>query len=339
MTHVMRVTNVNRALDEALWHLKISGKEEQSRNGPVLVAPGPVLTEYTRPWERVLFCQQRNANPFFHLMESLWMLAGRNDLAFVSKFNFGMKQYSDDGGVTQPAAYGHRWRTHFKYDQLAYLIELLKKGPNTRRAVLGMWDAAHDLRFSFDSADLPCNTHAYVDLRGGKLNLAVMCRSNDALWGAYGANAVHFTFLQEWLAAAVGVPMGIFYQYSYNLHIYNSACGGVKPQDLAEKWVMQDEYAAGCDTQELVAMDEDADLFLLRCENFCRAPNDVPMYQGSDFLVDVAKPMWDSWEAYKNYDKDTSLEAANEITAEDWSLACVQWLHRAWGRRDAKSAD
>jgi hypothetical protein len=54
------------------------------------------------------------------------------------------------------------------------------------------------------------------------LDLTVCCRSNDAIWGAHGANAVHFSVLQEYLAARIGVGVGTMYQWSNNYHAYES---------------------------------------------------------------------------------------------------------------------
>jgi hypothetical protein len=51
-------------------------KPQGSRAGDVLVAPHPVMSVTSIPTERVLFDPARDANPFFHLFESLWMLAG-----------------------------------------------------------------------------------------------------------------------------------------------------------------------------------------------------------------------------------------------------------------------
>ena len=44
---IITTRNVNQALPDALWHLHVAGERETSRNGAVLVAPGPVIT--TRP--------------------------------------------------------------------------------------------------------------------------------------------------------------------------------------------------------------------------------------------------------------------------------------------------
>ena len=84
-------TFYTRGVSEALFlgvqALKEEHIEVETRNGTALEFPTPVCTTYTHPLERVLFYPERDANPFFHLMESFWMLAGRNDVEWISKFN------------------------------------------------------------------------------------------------------------------------------------------------------------------------------------------------------------------------------------------------------------
>ena len=171
----LNVRNVNHAFSEIFWLMKsLSLTPEKTRNGVALVLPEPVLTTYRYPCERVLFNKTRDANPIFHLMESIWMLAGRNDVAFLQQFNKRMVEFSDDG-KTFNAAYGHRWRKHFKYDQIEEVIKMLQKEPNSRQAVIQMWDVDD---VNKKTKDKPCNTQIVFDLRNTKLNMTVFNRSN-----------------------------------------------------------------------------------------------------------------------------------------------------------------
>lgn len=232
---VLNVRNVHQALPLGLRLLSQEGVERDSRNGRVRVAPYPVTTVYERPCERVLFWWKRDANPFFHLYESLWMLAGRNDVGGVAKYAKNMASFSDDRR-TFHGAYGYRWRQHFgtnqRYesgigeyeewkplDQLSVIARALKRNPEDRRCVLEMWDAPRDLGRT--GKDFPCNlTATFQRDPEGKLDLAVFCRSNDIIWGAYGANAVHFSFLLEYMALWIGCPVGVYRQVSVNWHGY-----------------------------------------------------------------------------------------------------------------------
>ena len=73
---VIHARNVNDAVVKGAELLKAGGLTQDSRAGGTLEYPEPVCTVYERPLERVLFDAIRDANPFFHLMEALWMLAG-----------------------------------------------------------------------------------------------------------------------------------------------------------------------------------------------------------------------------------------------------------------------
>lgn len=218
LMYVLEVRNVHEALPLGIQLLREFGIRRDSRNGPVLVMPVPVTTVYKRPWERVIFWPERDANPFLHLYEALWMLAGRNDVAPLIRYSKQMKEYSDDG-LTLHGAYGHRWRQAFGRDQLQDIAMMLYKDPNDRRAVLQMWDCRLDL--NRQGKDVPCNDTATFQINSeGKLELTIFCRSNDIIWGAYGANAVHFSMLQEYMASWIGVDIGPYRQISVNYHAY-----------------------------------------------------------------------------------------------------------------------
>src|SRR5688572_28116409 len=244
---VLEVRNVHHALQVGMPLLADEGIRGTSRNGPVIAVPYPVTTIYHSPLERVLFWPQRDANPFFHLYESLWMLGGRNDLAPLTRYVKTFAQFSDDG-ETLWGAYGFRWRKWFGVDQLEEVIQRLRKDPNDRRAVIGMWDPKMDLTRA--GKDLPCNMMISVQVVRGRLDITVFCRSNDIIWGAYGANAVHFSFLQEYLAVRIGVPVGIYYQVSVNWHAYPQVFDPLYAEFKAEapKWVNNPYFMGGVRT-------------------------------------------------------------------------------------------
>ena len=329
MTVSIEVRNVNVALSEGLRHLYWAGVAEPSRNGPVLVAPGPVVTEYQRPLERVLFSPKRDANPFFHLMESLWMLAGRNDLAWPRHFNSRFGEYSDDG-VTVPAAYGHRWRSYFGFDQLHAVIDELKRSPEGRRAVLAIHSADDLSRLAGGTKDMPCNGLVYFDRRFDALNMTVCCRSNDILWGAYGANAVHFSILQEFMASAVGVRVGVYRQFSNNYHLYTDVVPRTTMLALADECELTDHYRDWVRPYPLVSTDFhtwEHDL-----DNFMAEPLSEVDYE-DPFFTDVAAPMYYVWNERKEK-IGTGMTAIKSIRATDWRRACLEWV----ARREAKVA-
>lgn len=371
------------------------GVREETRNGPALVVPHPVMTVYERPMERVLLDPVRDANPFFHLMESIWMLAGRNDVASIGRFLGTLKKYSDDGEIYH-GAYGHRWRAHFDrsdptlrmgpLDQLARIVDLLRANPGDRRIVLGMWDPTWDL--GRQGADFPCNTQIYFRTRQHSetlgivtpdpasglgrgtlsavttyLDMTICNRSNDAVWGAYGANAVHMSVLQEFVAAACGFSMGHMYQLSNNLHGYMDTLDRVGEPCWPVTWAKggsQYKYARSVPLAEYIDRQQDeyaaretraTPLFLPSSETpVAELLRQVgAFWDGSDsvgrpgdlrtLFTDIGLStlimMREAHRAHKNKESRRALSLAQEIPGADWSRACVEWLERRYATRDA----
>jgi thymidylate synthase len=335
---VIHARNVNEALLLGLLALKEEGVDRDSRNGPVTLFPGPVTTLYTKPQERVVFYPERDANPFFHFMESLWMLAGRRDVFWVSQFAANITNYTDDG-VNFHGAYGYRWRNHFletnpgdqQYgpgviDQLGTIANLLRNNPDDRRVVLQMWDTQADL--GLEGKDFPCNLMATFRINPyGKLDMTVFNRSNDMIWGAYGANAVHFSVLQEVMAAWIGVPIGHYWQVSTNFHGYHATLE--KHKELLRLSAGFDDYTLGY-VEPSPIVNTAIDIWFQDLQMFM---DEGPVMGFQDpFFKKTASPMWNAWFAWKDKDNPNRVEKAiglaKTIQASDWRKACVEWLER-----------
>lgn len=311
---------VNEAFYIGVERIKVCGIWTQTRNGNALEFPCPVTIVYNQPKERVIFYPQRDANPFFHLMEALWMLAGHNDVVWISKFNGRMNNYSDDGR-TFHGAYGYRWRNWFENDQLKIIIHRLKNYPNDRRSVLTMWDPDSDLVMTNDGKDYPCNTQIYFSLRAGKLEMSVMQRSGDMIWGTMGANAVHMSYLQEYVAAMVGVNVGVYNQFTHNLHVYE------EPFKKLDGMVADyDPYVHLARPQPLIddrnSFDEELNFFMKHRVNGYKYKN--------QFLSQTAMYARLAWDQHKLEDKVGALATVERIASEDWRRACREWLGRRY---------
>lgn len=342
---VLNVRNVQVALPAAIDLLLREGEDRESRNGPVRVVSGPVTTHYTRPTERVLFWPERDANPFFHLFEALWMLAGRNDIAFLTQFAANMANYSDDG-VTQHGAYGHRWRNWFGRDQLLWLIDRLKKDPNDRRAMLGMYDPRYDQAYADKGGkDVPCNTTVMFGLApDGALDMTVTNRSNDIIWGCYGANAVHFSVLQEFVASSLGRDVGHYWQVSNNWHGYHKtlmplADLAMAAPDPFRSLEANDFYAQGV-VSPFPLCQTDAKTWLMDLALFLEDPTAIGYRD--PFFRRVAVPMWMAHQAYKQNQGEEKytrpLEILQQCRATDWRKASEEWIMRRYAKYKVKEA-
>jgi len=312
---VVQGRNVNTVWIDGLWRLKLSGLVEESRVGRVKVLPEPLTSVYEKPWERVLFHPDRDANPFFHLIESLWMLAGSEDLAFLEFYNTRMAEFSDDK-ATLNGAYGYRWRQQFERDQLLDIVAMLRANRTTRRAVLEMWDPIVDL--DSKSRDIPCNTHAYFRVRDGLLDMTVCCRSNDAVWGAYGANAVHFSILHEFIARACYLGQGRMCQVSNNFHIYE------RHWDLLAAPVILDHHYPTASVIPLFEDHNEAKFFLRDCERMVDGELDFDTY----FFNRVVYPTITAWALYKDGKVGQAQYSLEVMPMCDWKIAIEAWLNR-----------
>lgn len=330
---VLEARNAHNALPEALRALSLYGEERPSRNGPVIQFNEPLTTFYRQPRERVIFHARRDANPFFHFFESLWMLAGRRDVDFVARFNAKMRDYSDDG-TTFNAAYGYRWRNHFGVDQLRTVTERLRDKPECRRQVIGIWDPRQDL--GLDSKDLPCNTQAMVQRAGdGSLDLFATNRSNDLIWGTYGANVVQFSMLHEYLAARVGCEVGRYWQVSMNSHVYLELYNG---RELINELAAPDRPGATVPSPYEQGTVEPFPLVSIRPNIWDRelslfVDGQLVTSYTDPFFLNVAVPMQNAWKEFK-WSRNGAARCARaraalaEVAATDWRLAADEWLAR-----------
>jgi|TARA_R110000851_G_scaffold321714_2_gene487284 thymidylate synthase len=345
---VIQSKNVNDALRKGLDLLEIDGDYRDSRAGRVLEASTPVTTTFQNPNERVLFSPERDAHPFFHFIESLWMLSGAKDVETVAFYVKRMETFSDDG-ETLWGAYGHRWRSYFHKDQIKMIIEALQRNPDDRRCVLQMWDANKDLGKA--GLDVPCNTNIYFKIRDNKLFMTVCCRSNDIIWGAYGANAVHMSMLQEFIAGAVGVELGEYSQISDSYHAYQEVY-----ENLREQMPNQDYYAYKypllgynneyeldhINSYPIISVDyntwlNELDMFMYELKRYKHKAYKLEAHAGfqEPFFREVAIPIARSYALYKDGNIDLAIKETQTIKATDWSLACDLWLHR---RKETKES-
>lgn len=336
------------------------------RGLPTLMVDEPVTILYERPLERVLFNAARDANPFFHLYHSLWLLAGRDDVAAPAYYARRYAEFSDDG-VTSNGSYGKRWVYSRAGDQISRVIAHLKAKPESRRAVLQMWNVEDDLLKVDMSRDVCCNLSALFSVReethsqdsGGttpwgepvdvpvkkkSLDMTVLNRSNDLVWGTLGEDFCTFSFLLEYVAAHLGVEVGRYWQVSNNLHVYDS---NFKP----DEWLAWEETAyrrvydyAECDgspgyprmrtvplVRDPAAFDRQLPLVVShfdgREENGSIGCDEIT----EPFLWDVARPLLRAFSMHRRGRTEDAIELVrDQCAADDWCLAAEGWLERRW---------
>lgn len=213
--------DVNEALIGLCDFLERNGEETSSRAGLTREATFQAI-KIEKPWRREILIPERRANVVAQIAETAWVLAGRNDVDWLEHYLPRAADFSDDG-KTWRAGYGPRLRRvsadgGFGYpDPLVEVIRLLKEDPNTRRAVVSLWDWESDYQ---DSKDVPCNNWLHFLARDGGLDLHVATRSNDLIWGWSGINQFEWSVLLELVAECTGLFMGSIHYSVSSLHMY-----------------------------------------------------------------------------------------------------------------------
>ena len=336
---VCHARNVSEAW--ALFHRNISHQTRivAPRGAKTLEFREPVATVYRCPDECVLLDPVRDANPFFHLYEALWILCGFNDVARVNYYSRQIAEYSDDA-ATFHGAYGHRMRLAYGMDQIEAVVDTLSRDPWSRRAVIGLWSPTLDIPQEKNGAakDIPCNTTVYFKIREGQLNVTVCNRSNDAVWGCYGANAVQFSILQQYIAARLGRAIGTYTQVSDSLHVYlDGKAGEVWERCHRAPPPLLQSYAPDDLGVEYAPLAKDAVRFYNESRELLSDPNGRPLHRAyrEPFLNFVARPLFYAHECYREGSAREGLgvlrqsaELQPDYARNAWLVAGTQWLER-----------
>lgn len=172
------------------------------------------------PGQRLAAIYGRQLNPFLMLAEVLWILAGRDDVGFVRRFSGGIAQYAPSGGEVFPDAYGPRLRRGSGVDQVAAVVDVLRRDRDSRRALMSFWAPAIDS--APDAHSVPCNIALDFKLRDDGLRLTVFNRSNDVHIGLL-FNLVQFGLIAEVVAAQLGVTVVRQTHVTTSLHVYTES--------------------------------------------------------------------------------------------------------------------
>lgn len=215
----MRRNFVSRDVNDALPLLCdciLDGDEVASQHGRTLELTHIGIT-LTEPLNREILLPSRKANLAAQIAETMWVLSGRSDVEWLSRYLPRAADFSDDGKVWR-SAYGPRLRRWGGRDQLAYVIDTLKVSPGSRQAVINLWNVTVD---STPGKDVACNNWLHFLSRKGYLDLHVAVRSNDLIWGWSGINQFEWSTLLEIVACQVGLSVGQLHFSVSSEHIYD----------------------------------------------------------------------------------------------------------------------
>ena len=166
------------------------------------------------------------------VIENLWFLSGDLHIGLLKKH--GCKfwdHWADEEGYV-PSAYGNFWRKfpvhgNDEYnDQVKYVLETLKKNPNSRRMVISAWAPGN----AQNSGLPPCHllfifNVQYDQNREPRLCVHLTQRSCDVALGV-PYNIAGYSFLLHLFAHLSGMKVGTFGHTLVDAHIYTKKADG-----------------------------------------------------------------------------------------------------------------
>ena len=169
--------------------------------------------EIQHPMWNTIYNEERKWNPKYAEREWEWYLSGNPSAVEISKYAPIWKNMMDEDGNVR-SNYGWQWKRN---NQLSKVVDLLRDNPNTRKATISIYDGKEIDTYSNDT---PCTYAVQFTILEGKLNMAVLMRSND-LWYGFCNDQFCFSNLQMDVAEVLQLEVGTYYHFAHNLHLYN----------------------------------------------------------------------------------------------------------------------
>ena len=171
-----------------------------------------------KPMSNLIEDQDRNWKWDYAEAEWQWYLSGDNNINKLGEL-YGKvpeiwKRMADKEGYVN-SNYGWQWK---RGDQLDEVVDLLKTNPKTRQAAISIYDRKEG--YMYDN-DTPCTYAVQFTIFKDKLDMCVTMRSND-LWFGFCNDQYCFSKLQELVAIKLEIPIGEYYHFAHNLHLYNN---------------------------------------------------------------------------------------------------------------------
>jgi len=152
--------------------------------------------------------------------ELIWFLNGDSNIAYLKANGVSIwDEWADANGDLGPV-YGKQWRAWSgpdgqTFDQISWLIEEIKRNPDSRRLVLSAWNVADIGRMKLP----PCHCLAQFYVAEGQLSCQLYQRSADLFLGV-PFNIASYALLTHLVARECGLGVGAFVHALGDVHVY-----------------------------------------------------------------------------------------------------------------------
>jgi thymidylate synthase len=152
--------------------------------------------------------------------ELLWFLAGDTNIKYLNDHGVRIwDEWADERGDLGPV-YGHQWRSWpaqdgGTIDQIANVIEMIRKNPDSRRLVVTAWNPADVDKMALP----PCHLLFQFYVAEGRLSCQLYQRSADTFLGV-PFNIASYALLTLMVAQVTGHRPGDFVWTGGDVHLY-----------------------------------------------------------------------------------------------------------------------
>lgn len=161
------------------------------------------------------------------IYELLWFLKGDTNVKYLQENGVRIwNEWADENGELGPV-YGSQWRNWNGegIDQIAQVVETLKKNPNDRRMIVSAWNVGKIAEMHLP----PCHMMFQFYVADNKLSCMLYQRSCDMFLGV-PFNIASYALLTMMMAQVCGYEPGEFVHTLGDTHIYHNHFAQVKEQ-------------------------------------------------------------------------------------------------------------
>jgi thymidylate synthase len=154
--------------------------------------------------------------------ELLWFLKGETNIKYLKENGVSIwDEWADENGELGPV-YGKQWRSWEgadgkTIDQISWLINEIKKNPDSRRLIISAWNVADLPKMAL----MPCHSLFQFYVAEGKLSCQLYQRSADVFLGV-PFNIASYALLTLMVAQVCDLEPGDFVHSFGDVHLYNN---------------------------------------------------------------------------------------------------------------------
>ena len=154
--------------------------------------------------------------------ELIWFLKGETNTRWLRENGVTIwDEWADENGELGPI-YGYQWR-HWRtpeggeVDQIADVIERIRKDPDSRRLIVSAWNVADLPKMAL----APCHAFFQFYVAGGRLSCQMYQRSADIFLGV-PFNIASYALLTHMVAQQCDLEVGDFVWTGGDCHLYSN---------------------------------------------------------------------------------------------------------------------